>query len=90
MVDLGVDRGGREVPVTEHLADLGECRPVAQHVGGQRVTQPVRTHTPGFIPARRLAEYTTLLIVWGANAFNGANRVTNTAREGVSGRPSWR
>ena len=40
-IDLGVDRGGGQIPVTEHLADLDELGAPTQQLGCQRVAQPV-------------------------------------------------
>jgi hypothetical protein len=43
-VDLGVDRGGRQIPVPQHLADVGQRDPVGQQLGRQRVPQPMWPH----------------------------------------------
>jgi hypothetical protein len=45
-IDLRVDRGGRDLLVTEDVADLGQRGARAQHVGGGGVPQPVRRHLP--------------------------------------------
>ena len=41
MVDLGVDGGGGQVPLAQHLGDLGQANPEADKFAGQRVAQPV-------------------------------------------------
>lgn len=40
-VHLGVDRGGGQVAVSQHLADLRQRGPSRQQLGGQRVSQPM-------------------------------------------------
>jgi hypothetical protein len=39
--DLSVDRGGRQIPVPQYLADLGQRDSLGQQLGRQRVTQPM-------------------------------------------------
>src|ERR1019366_5976693 len=41
-IHFRVDRGGPLVPVPQQLPDIGERRPVAEQVAGDRVAQPVR------------------------------------------------
>ena len=41
---VGVYRRAGQVPVAEHLADLGQGRPTAQHVDRERMPQPMRPH----------------------------------------------
>src|ERR1035441_8749150 len=43
-VDFRIDRRRRGADMPEYLSDLGERRTLRQHVGGQRVTESVRSH----------------------------------------------
>jgi hypothetical protein len=43
-VDLGVHRRSRQIPVSQHLADLRQRCSLTEHLGGQRMAEPVRTH----------------------------------------------
>ena len=56
-VDLGVDRGGGQIAVPQHLADVGERHSLGQHLAIQGVTQPMRP--TGASPARRQSRLTT-------------------------------
>jgi hypothetical protein len=74
--------------VAEHLADLGQGRPAAQHVDRERMAQPVGP--TGRWPVRSQPRATASPTEHGWMGRTGASKVKNTARDSARGRPSRR
>jgi hypothetical protein len=75
--------------MAEHLADLRQGCTLAEHLGRERVAQPMGGHT-GRWPVRSQARATMRPTEHARMARTGASTVKNTARQCARGRPSRR